>query len=331
MPNPGARLNLVVSLLLVLSLPFSAIAQAQSTSFTSTESVGSESREDDFPAIAASPDGSLWAAWLSYRDRRDEIGIRHYADGKWSNLQWVPGTNGDAWLPQIAVDAKNRPWVVWSEQRDENWDLYARSFDPASQSWGPLIRLTDNPLPDINPRLAVDGKGRFALVWQGFRLKHSNIYLKTFEDDKWSEEIQITGRPANDWEPAAAFDSAGRIWVAYDSYKNGNYDVFLAGVENGKVSVPEIAVSATPLSERRATIAVDNEDRVWVAWEEAGANWGKDTGYTIGDRQPGVRLGADRDVNIATYANGRLRTTSQRLNDTFKRRRRGPARAACGC
>jgi hypothetical protein len=37
-------------------------------------------------------------------------------------------------------------------------------------------------------------------------------------------------------------------------------------------------VAATPLFEARPSIAVDRSDRVWVAYEEAGQNWGKDTG-----------------------------------------------------
>ena len=113
-------------------------------------------------------------------------------DGKWSNLHWVPNTSGDSWLPQIAVDAQNRAWVVWSQQVNSNWDIYARSFDPAKQEWGSLERLTTDPMPDINPRLASDGKGKFALVWQGFRGKNSNIFLKTFDG------AEVVGRRARD-------------------------------------------------------------------------------------------------------------------------------------
>src|SRR5215472_8755695 len=100
--------------------------------------VGHEYRQDDWPAIAAAPDGSLWIAWLSFVGDRDDVVIRHYSGGKWSNLQWVPGTSGDSFLPQIAVDASNRVWVVWSQQVGSNWDLYARRFDPASQEWTAL-------------------------------------------------------------------------------------------------------------------------------------------------------------------------------------------------
>src|SRR6266545_3537498 len=131
------------------------------TVFTAT-AVGHEFRQDDSPTIAAAPDGSLWVAWLSFEGSRDDVAIRRYRNGKWSNLQWLPATSGDNWLPQIGTDASGKVWVVWTQQVGGNWDLYARSFDPDKQEWGQLQRLSSDPQPDINPRIASDGKGRLA-------------------------------------------------------------------------------------------------------------------------------------------------------------------------
>ncbi len=309
------RHHLIALALAALVLPVDA---AVAQDLTDVVMAGTEMREDDLPAIAAAPDGSLWLACLAYADRRDEIALRQWKDGTWGNMRYVPNTSGDVWLPQVGVDAEGRLWVAWTQMLDGNWDMYARAYDPAEEGWGPLVRLSDHPLPDINPRLVTDGSGKLALAWQGFRGQHSNIYLKTYSAEAgWSDAIQVTGRPANDWEPAVAFDSAGTIWVAYDSYANGNYDVFLTGLRDGAISVPEISVAASGRYEAKATVAVDRDDRVWVAWESGGANWGKDTGFNIRPRQPGVVIGADREVNIAAYANGRLSTTAEPLQQVF--------------
>ena len=115
--------------------------------------VGHEFRQDDWPSIAASPDGSLWVTWLSYVGERDDLAIRHYKDGQWSNLQWVPNTSGDNWMPQAGVDAQNRVWVVWPQQVNGNWDIYARRYDPAKQEWSALERLSSDPGSDSNIRL----------------------------------------------------------------------------------------------------------------------------------------------------------------------------------
>lgn len=283
--------------------------------------VGHEFRQDDLPAIAAAPDGSLWVAWLSFAGSRDDIAIRRGVNGKWGNLLWVPGAAGDCWLPQIGVDARGRVWVVWSQMAEGNWDLYARSFDPAAQTWGSLERLTDHPLPDINPRMAPNSKGELGVVWQGFRGKNSNIFLRTFDGEKWDGAVRVTDHPANDWEPAVALDPQGNAWIAYDSDQNGNYDVYLRRVTNGAVEDAEIAVAATPRFEVKATVALDSGGRVWVAWEAGRPNWGKDQGYVIRDRPSGVPLGAAREPRIRCWENGQWREPAQPLDEAFAERR----------
>jgi hypothetical protein len=283
--------------------------------------VGHEYRQDDWPAIAAAPDGSVWVAWLSFEGSRDDVAIRGYRDGKWSNLHWVPTASGDNWMPQIAVDARNRVWVVWAQQIDSNWDLYTRWFDPAAQQWGPRERLTSDPLPDSNPRLAA-ANGKFALVWQGFRGKNSNIFLKTFDGERWGPEVRVTSHAANDWEPAVALDSRGAAWIAYDSYRNGNYDVFLAEVAGGKAA-REVPVAVTPRFEARATVAVDGRDRVWVAWESGPPNWGKDQGYVIRDRGVGSMLGGPREPRLRCWENGQWREPVSSLAGAFASDRAG--------
>jgi hypothetical protein len=270
------------------------------------------------------PDGTVWVAWLSFEGDRDDVALRAYKDKVWQNLQWMPGTSGDNWLPHVVVDTSNRVWVVWSQQANGQWDICARRFDPGRQEWSELERWTSDPLPDINPRVWSDGKGKAAVVWQGFR-RHSapstrassNIFLRTLEGEKWSEEIRITRREANDWEPSVAMDSKGTAWVAYDSYKSGHYDVFLTPVRGGKVG-EEIAVATTPRFDARATLAVDTQDRVWVAWESGHANWGKDTGRILGDKQVGVPLGGFRELKIRCLENGRWLEPRLPLAGAFK-------------
>lgn len=278
--------------------------------------VGHEFRQDDLPSVTAAPDGSIWIAWLSFVGDRDDVVIRQFKDGQWGVMQWVPNTSGDSFLPQVAADAESRVWVVWSQMSQSNWDLYARRYDPARMEWGALERLTTDPLPDINPRIATDGKGKIAVVWQGFRGKHSNIFLKTLERDQWSTEVRLTNHAANDWEPAVAIDRKGDIWVAFDSYRAGNYDVFLTRVSNGKVDL-EIPVAQGETFDARPTIAVDANDRVWVAWEQGSPGWGKDQGYVLRQNPKGAPLGGARKPRIRCFDQGRWHELAQPLAEAF--------------
>ena len=241
----------------------------------SSTAFGHQYREDDWPAIAAAPDGSMWGAWLSFDGDRDDVAIRRYADGGWSNIHWVPNTSGDSWMPQVAVDTvESRLGGLDRTAGRQLGHLRPALRCGAKQEWGELERLTSNPLPDINPRLASNGKGKFALVWQGFRGRNSNIFLKTFDGERWSAETRdhAARRPTTGsrrW-PSTARAAA---WMAYDSYRDrqlrcvplrargrasqetGGRDAALGSAGNGRRGRPA--------------------DRVWVAWEDGRAELGQ--------------------------------------------------------
>ena len=92
--------------------------------------------QDDCPAIAAAPDGSVWTAWLSFYGTPGPYRNPALQRRKVGCLQWVPGTSGDSWLPQVAADSAGRVLIVWSQQVDGNFDLYARRFDPGETRVG---------------------------------------------------------------------------------------------------------------------------------------------------------------------------------------------------
>ena len=291
-----------------------------------TIAVGHESRQDDMPSIAAAPDGSIWVAWLSFDGHRDDIAIRHFMDGTWQNLHWVPGASGDSWLPQVGVDGANRVWVVWSQQLDSNWDLYARRFDPSEPRWGPLIRLSSDPLPDVNPRMWSDRRGRLAVAWQGFRRRPGGEPFR--QEPRLPAPARRRPVDGNDAGHGRGSERLGAQpghgqpgpWSGspYDSYRNGSYDVFLAQVVGGRVVRSSIPVAATAAFEARATTAVDTEDRVWVAWESGPRHWGKDNGRALGDRGIGSPLGGFREPRIACFAQGRWLEPASPLETVFR-------------
>src|SRR5262249_24599094 len=81
------------------------------------------------------------------------------------------------------------------------------------------------------------------------------------------------------------------------------YDVKLRSYANGSLGEAR-EVSATPYSEMHADVAVDGADRVWIAWEEGGVNWGKDVGYENARHRIHLRPGGSKlagPVDSRTY------------------------------
>src|SRR5207248_2337818 len=135
-------------------------------------------------------------------------------------------------------------WVVWSSQRNSNWDLYARAYQDGK--FGKEIRLTDAPGPDIWHRMTTDRKGRAWLVWQGFRDGRSDIFARCADGDGWHDPVKVSTSKANDWDPCIAADSKeDRVWVGWDTYEGENYGIRIRSLsggpqpELGKVMIPE--------------------------------------------------------------------------------------------
>ena len=275
-------------------------------------------RDDDYPAIAVAKDSSVWAVWQSYSGQLDEVHISKY-DGRWHPLTRLPGVSGDVWRPQVALDGENRPMVVWSQQVKGNFDLYARTLDPGSNSWLKATRLTSHPHPDIDHHLISDEEGNLWVVWQGFQGDNSDIFLRHYDGAEWSRKVRITEHSANDWEPRVAIDQQGKSYIVWDTYRNGNYDVYMRSYQKGALG-PLVPIAATPRFEAHASVAIDSQDRIWIAWDEAGPNWGKDFGPTIDpnwrehslfkslERSPGVPVYDLRTINLVVL-DGKLRKT----------------------
>ena len=266
-----------------------------------TDLSGTDFRQHDFPSLSSGDDGTMNAVWMSYHDRREELNFRRRtAEGQWTRLLPVPRSAEDLWRPHVAVGDDGRPWLIWSHRPQSdgpgNWDLYAMPWE--DNTWGERVRLSDNPLPDIEPVVARAPNGTVYVAWQSMQGRASQIQLKYLKDGRWSETLAVTNTQANNWEPAIAAGPDGAVWIAWDRY-DSDYNVYLRRFAPGSGFAPERQVTKTPRFEAHVSIAVDPQNRPWVAWEIDAVNWGKDYGFYLGDRSPGAPIMGVRETEIA--------------------------------
>lgn len=269
--------------------------------------VTSGATEDDFPAAARLADGSLLVAYVAYQYGKPE---RRYATpltqpplnfeefrpkgngdqvrlarvmfqngrGLWQPVADLTPPGQDVYRPAIAADSDGNAWVVWSQNVQGNWDLYARYYGNGRLS--DTVRLTSDPGPDLHASLACDDLGTFWLAWQGFRKGQADIFLMSARQnvERWSAPTLVSASAHNDWDPQVACAHDGSVYIAWDTYDHGSYDVLLRRMQNGSLS-PIVPVANSPRFEARPSLVCDGQSRAWVAWEEGPAHWGKDFGY----------------------------------------------------
>ncbi len=272
--------------------------------------------DNDFASLEVASDDTVWVAYTGFDGDSDRVYADRVLPGQTvagNRPHAVSMAGGDVYRTALAEDAEGKIWVVWSEQVDGNWDLYARAFD--GQVWGRIERLTSASQPDIHHRAVRDGAGRIHLVWQGARGGRFGIFHRSYDvGSGWSEEVQVS-RPSdgNCWEPSVTVTGAGAVFAAWDQYSEATgYDIYLSR-RVGSSWDPPIVVAATKRFEAYPTLAADRQDRVWMAWHESGINWGKDWGYPFDIQANATGLYNSRQIRMAVFENGTLRAPARNL------------------
>ena len=276
--------------------------------------------DNDFSSLTVARDGSIWTAWTGFRDGADRVYAEKISAGKNAGSgrrpHEVSPAGGDVFRTAAGEDSEGKIWVVWSGLVSDNWDLYARAFD--GQSWSRIQRLTRASQPDTQHNIARDSQGRLHLVWQGYRNNRAGIFHKSYDAGSgWSRETRVSSPDApNCWEPSIAIDGKDNLHVAWDQYGPKGYDVWLRSRSSGDWASP-VGVAVTERFEAYVSLAVDQQDRVWMAWHESGINWGKDWGYPFDITANAVGLYNSRNIRMAVYHEGRLSQPAQSLEDAL--------------
>jgi hypothetical protein len=261
--------------------------------------------EEDFPTMAQSGDDVYLAytefvhgdrslatgqgtaqtitdfAFLARPAGGDQVLLMHYSVSQrtWTGPFAVTAAGQDIMRTAVAVDGQGRAWIFYSAQRSGNFDLYARSAR-ADGSLSAEIRLTTDAGTDLFPAAATDSAGRVWVTWQAFRNNNLEILASVQNGDGFWPETTVSFSAASDWDPAIAASADGQVAISWDTYDKGDYDVYVRRVrfaDQIAMDVP-IAVAATVNFEARSSLAYDAQNRLWIAYEEAGSRWGKDFG-----------------------------------------------------
>lgn len=257
--------------------------------------------QEDYPSLAAGPGGRLYACWIAYQEGRDLLYWSQLEREGWCAPQRLETGSRVLGSTAAVADGQGRVWVIYNALEEGQFDLWARQIVPRQTE---AIRLTRHPGNDLNFQAGRDPQGRVWLVWQGLREGKSDIFaMRGNGFDPPPREIRVTKDPANDWDPTLAVDSSGRAVVVWDSYRNGDYDIYMRSLSAEGELGEVIPVTATVSYEVHASALFDRQDRLWVAWEQSGPRWGKDTGQE--SVQEGTMLHSYRELGIRCWDNGR--------------------------
>ena len=230
----------------------------------------------------------------------DQVFAMHYSVSTrtWTGPFPITAAGGDIMRTAVAIDSQKRAWVFYTDQRSNNFDLYAKRIT-VDGSVSSEVRLTTLPGTDLNPVATTDSGGRVWVAWQAFRSPNLQILAAVQQGDTFSAERVVSTSPASNWDPAIAASAGGDVSVSWDTYDKGDYDVYVRQLSlnpTGAIALTAPrAVAASLQFEARSSIAYDAQNRLWIAYETAPRMWGKDYGTL---QTTGVGLYLDHNVAV---------------------------------
>src|SRR5579872_2690724 len=260
---------------------------------TATRLSPKNAEQHDYPSITVTRKGQVWTAWQAYQDRGDNV----YAAAEGQAPARLTTEKGDIFRTSIGEDGQGHIHVIWAERRGEDWELYERVYDGAN--WSAARQITSTNSPNFFHKLIPVANG-LQLIWVGWENGESYLYRAAYSGEGWSAPQRIGGPSV--WSPDGTADRQGSLYVAWDSYINGNYDIFFRRVSATGTADPVEQVTHSPRFEAHASVAIDGQGRPWLAWDESGANWGKDWNHQ--DMNRATVLYKSRTIRVVVKENG---------------------------
>ena len=179
-----------------------------------------------YPSIAVS--GTLInVVWEDNRDGNDEIYYKRSTDGGiiWGADTRLTNATSYSWSPSIAVFG-SFIHVVWSDNRDGDYEIYYKLSTDGGLIWGTDTRLTNNSFGSFYPSIAVSGT-LIHVVWHDDREGNWEIYYKRSSDGgiNWGADTRLTNNTANSGFPSIAV-SGTLVHTVWRDYRDGNYEIY---------------------------------------------------------------------------------------------------------
>ncbi len=143
---------------------------------------GNTNRDWAMPRIGADNDGEAYIVWHAntggYESATEEVMFRTTVSGVWQTPENLSNSPTRSEGEVIAVDPQTKDlYVVWNELVSAgNWEVYLRMYSAATNAWGDIYNMTNDPYHSAEPFLRIDGKKGLHLVYHDFVGSNREIF-----------------------------------------------------------------------------------------------------------------------------------------------------------
>jgi hypothetical protein len=227
-------------------------------------------------------------------------------DVRLTNNSAISSTSGNnAWCIAASGPPMADVHVVWSDNRDGNYEIYYKRSTDGGLSWGTDTRLTNAPAESYSSSVSVSDLV-VHVVWQDNRNgTPGEIYYKRSTDGgvSWGTDTRLTNETVGSWYPSATV-SGSAVYVVWQQESLGHWEIYFNRSSNGGESwgTNTQLTNDSTVSWYPSVSASDSV--VHVLWEDTRDGNGEGEIYYKRSINEGVNWGAETRLTYdASYSN----------------------------
>ena len=236
-----------------------------------------------FPVVAVDPNLNFVIAWL---DKRNPWEWNVYAQ-RFSNDGTALGdnfkvnadtTNADQEYPSISIDSCGNFVIVWADERNGEWDIYAQRYLNDGSTVGDNFKINDDAGNSTQywPTSSGDKSGNFIVTWVDVRYNDDyDIYAQRFLADGTAigNNFKVNTDIGNSSQlrPDIAIKENGDFIISWGDERNGNWDVYAQRyLSDGSPMGDNFKINddTTNTSQRNPSISTDLIGNFIISWED---------------------------------------------------------------
>lgn len=208
-------------------------------------------------ATAVDSSGNIWTVWHAGTPGERDI----YANclintaTSFGRPTQVTTDGADQINSDVAIGKDDRLYVVWQDNRRENWDIYMRTSSDGV-SWSPERLITESKDNQTCPAIVVDAQtpSRLYVAWQDDGAGHQDICIASSIDGFATKTIHhVTSDPADQFDPDVAVDSSNVVYLTWTDNRSGSDDIY--GASSDIVLWTNVPIVTGPGNQNSAAIA----------------------------------------------------------------------------
>jgi hypothetical protein len=201
-----------------------------------------------YPSIAVNGN-ILHAVWYDNRDGNFEIYCKRSTDGglNWGADTRLTNNSSASVFPSVSASG-TLVNIVWSDNRDGNYEIYCKRSTDDGLNWGTDTRITGNSAFSENPSVSVSGQ-TVHIVWDDNRDGNYEIYFNRSTDGgvNWSADTRLTNNAGDSKYPSVSV-SGSLVNVVWCDNTENNWEIYCkrdpagnpVGITNTNSDIPKV-------------------------------------------------------------------------------------------